>query len=196
MKYWFLIAVSCVWAQAWAGAREDLGLRLQGLEHLAAEFTQRLEGPRGELLEESTGWVRLRPPRFRWEVTEPYSQVLVASGDELRLYDPDLEQVTVRPLAEVLDDTPLALLTRGTVVLGDEYDIDMLGSDRFSVRPRSEEALFAEIVLEFGTPGLIGIVVFDHLGQTTIIRFHGFQDASVIQSADFELNVPPGTDVL
>ena len=205
MKYWFLIAVSGIWIQGWADARDELSVRLAELTHLAADFSQRLEGARGELIEESSGWVRLLPPNFRWEVTEPYSQTLVTAGDELQLYDPDLEQVTVRPLAEVLEDTPLALLTRETAMLGEDYEIDRLDGvrldgarldgDRFSVRPRSEDALFEEIVLAFGTAGLVGITIHDHLGQSTIIRFHGFRDASVIQSADFELTIPPGTDV-
>ena len=195
MKYWFLIAASCVCVQGWADARSDLGLRLTELHHLAADFTQRLEDAQGELIEESSGLVRLLPPRFRWEVTEPYAQVLIAADEELQLYDPDLEQVTVRPLAEVLEDTPLALLTRGTAILGDDYDVTRLDAGGFSVRPRSTDALFDEIVLAFGEAGLVGIAIHDHLGHSTVIRFHRFQDASVIQSADFELNVPAGTDV-
>ena len=195
MKSWFLIAASCACAQVWADARGDLGIRLTELQHLAADFSQRLEDAGGQLIEESSGRVRLLPPRFRWEVTEPYAQVLIAADDELALYDPDLEQVTIRPLEEVLEDTPLALLTRGTVMLGDDYDVSRLDEDRFRVRPRAEDALFDEIVLAFGNAGLVGMRIHDHLGQSTIIRFHGFRDASVIQSADFELTVPPGTDV-
>ena len=139
--------------------------------------------------------MRLLPPRFRWEVTEPYPQLLIAADEELKLYEPDLEQVTVRPLEDVLEDTPLALLTRGTVMLGDDYDVSRLDAERFSVRPRAGDALFDEIVLAFGDAGLLGIRIHDHLGQSTVIRFHRFLDASVIQSADFELTVPPGTDV-
>ena len=195
MKSWFLIAASCLWAQGWADARDELRLRLAGLRHLAADFTQRIEDDRGELVEEATGRVRLLPPRFRWEVTDPYPQLLIAADGRLQLYDPDLEQVTVRPLDEVLEDTPLALLTRGSVLLGDNYDVAQLDAERFSVRPRAEDALFAEIVLTFGSAGLVGIRIHDHLGQSTLVRFHGFRDASVIQSADFELNAPPGTDV-
>ncbi len=179
----------------WADARSDLSLRLAELQHLAADFSQRIEDARGEPIEESSGRVRLLPPRFRWEVTEPYSQVLIAADEELKLYEPDLEQVTVRPLEDVLQDTPLALLTRGTAMLGDDYDITRVDEERFSVRPRAEDALFDEIVLHFGAPGLLGIAIRDHLGQRTVIRFHGFREASVIQSADFELTLPPGTDV-
>ena len=204
MKYWFLIAVSCACARSWADARSDLSLHLAELNHLAADFTQRIEDADGEPIEESSGFVRLLPPNFRWEVTAPHAQVLVAANDELRLYDPDLEQVTVRPLKEVLEDTPLALLTRRTALLGDDYEVEWRAArgenpvphgTSFSVRPRAEDALFDEIVLTFGDAGLLGIRIRDHLGQRILIRFHGLQDASVIQSADFELIVPPGTDV-
>ena len=191
-----LIAVGGVALPGWADARDELSLRLNNLHHLAADFTQRLEDAEGGLIEESTGWVRLQSPNFRWEVTEPYAQVLVATQDELRVYDPDLEQMTVRPLTDVLRDTPLALLTQGTVVLGEGYDVEQFDNDRFRVRARSSDALFDELELIFGKPGgLLGLGIRDHLGQRTSIRFHRFQDASVIQSADFQLDVPPGTDV-
>ena len=192
----FLIAVGGVALPGWADARDELSLRLNNLHHLAADFTQRLEDAEGGLIEESTGWVRLQSPNFRWEVTEPHAQVLVATQDELRVYDPDLEQMTVRPLTDVLRDTPLALLTQGTVVLGEGYDVEQFDNDRFRVRARSSDALFDELELIFGKPGgLLGLGIRDHLGQRTSIRFHRFQDASVIQSADFQLDVPPGTDV-
>ena len=191
-----LIAVGGVALPGWADARDELSLRLNNLQHLAADFTQRLEDAEGGLIEESTGWVRLQSPNFRWEVTEPHAQVLVATQDELRVYDPDLEQMTVRPLTDVLRDTPLALLTQGTVVLGEGYDVEQFDNDRFRVRARSSDALFDELELIFGKPGgLLGLGIRDHLGQRTSIRFHRFQDASVIQSADFQLDVPPGTDV-
>ena len=195
MKYWFPIAVSCLCLQGWADARSELSLRLAELDHLACDFTQRIEDARGDLIEEASGRVRLLPPRFRWEVTQPYSQLLIAAGGELKLYEPDLAQVTVRPIEDVIEDTPLALLTRGEALLGEEYDVKRLDGGRFSVRPRAGDTLFEEIVLAFGSTGLVGIRIHDHLGQRTVIRLHGFRDASVIQSADFELIVPPGTDV-
>ncbi len=192
---WLLIGIGFAGTQAWSDVRQDLSSRLGELHFLAADFTQRLEDAQGRVIEESSGRVRLLPPNFRWEVTEPHVQVLVATEDELRVYDPDLEQVTIRPLADVLEDTPLALLTQGTAVLGDNYDVARLDGERFSVRPRAPDALFDELVLTFGEAGLVGLGINDHLGQRTIIRFHRFQDASVIQSADFQLNLPPGTDV-
>lgn len=195
MKYWFLAVISLAGSAAWADAREELNERLAAMEYLAADFTQRVQGARGEVIEQSRGIVRLLRPQFRWEVIEPYPQVIVTEDGQLKIYDPDLEQVTVRPLDEALVGTPLALLTQDTVELGADYAIEQLSPDSFRLHPVGIDALFDEIVLEFGSQGLQGMVIRDHLGQSTDIRFDNFAERSMIQSSDFTLDVPPGTDV-
>ena len=197
MKCWFLAAISCASAWGWADAREDLGARLAALGHLAADFSQRLQGPNGELMEESRGFVRLRSPRFRWQVTEPYPQIIVADGEQLKIYDPDLQQARVQPLAEALRDTPLALLSGGVAAVAENFAVRRLQDGAFGLHPKAEDALIAEIVLRFGgePEQLTGLVIRDHLGQRTDIRFSGFLDASAIRPGDFQLNLPPGTDV-
>ncbi len=195
MKYWFLAAISLAGSAAWADAREELNARLAGMEYLAADFTQQVQGSRGEVIEQSRGIVRLLRPQFRWEVIDPYPQVIVTEDGQLKIYDPDLEQVTVRPLDEALVDTPLALLTQDAVELGADYAIEQLSPDSFRLHPSGIDALFDEIVLEFGSQGLQAMVIRDHLGQSTDIRFDNFGERSMIQSSDFTLDVPPGTDV-
>ena len=165
------------------------------MDYLAADFTQQIQGPRGELIEQSSGIVRLLRPQFRWEVVEPYPQVIVTEDDQLKIYDPDLEQVMVRPLDEALVDTPLAVLTQEAVELGEDYEIEQLTPDSFRLHPLNTDALFDEILLEFGPDGLETMVIRDHLGQSTDIRFENFAARSMIQSSDFTLDVPPGTDV-
>lgn len=195
MKYWFLVAVSLCSAGSFADARDALNARLAAMDYLAADFTQHIRGPRGELIEQSSGIVRLLRPRFRWEVIEPYPQVIVTEDDQLKIYDPDLDQVMVRPLAEALVDTPLAVLTQEAVKLGEDYEIEQLTPDSFRLHPLSTDALFDEILLEFGPDGLETMVIRDHFGQSTDIRFENFAARSMIQSSDFTLDVPPGTDV-
>ena len=195
MKYWFLAVISLAGSAAWADAREELNARLAAMEYLAADFTQQVQGSRGEVIEQSRGIVRLLRPQFRWEVIDPYPQVIVTEDGQLKIYDPDLEQVTVRPLDEALVDTPLALLTQDAVELGADYAIEQLSPNSFLLHPSGIDALFDEIVLEFGSHGLQAMVIRDHLGQSTDIRFDNFGERSMIQSSDFTLDVPPGTDV-
>lgn len=191
-------------AGVFAADRQALEERLQGLERYAADFTQTVYGVRGEVLEQSTGRVRLLRPNFRWEVDDPYPQVLLTTGDKLQLYDPDLEQLTVRPLDEALADTPVALLTRDAVALTDDFQVMRLADadgEAFVIEPSADDTLYREIVLHFQAPGqtpehgLTGLDILDHLGQRTEIRFRPDPDAD-LDAATFALEIPPGTDVV
>jgi outer membrane lipoprotein carrier protein len=177
-----------------------LTARLNGLESFAASFIQAIAGNRGQVLEQSTGYVLLQRPNFKWVVDDPYPQVIVTAGESLKVYDPDLEQLTIRPLADAITDTPISLLTSSQVDLGEKFQIIRLpleaeGIDSYVVSPRGDETLFAEIRLTFSPMGLDSLGIVDHLGQYTEIRFQVDPDR-VIQSADFELDVPPDTDVI
>jgi outer membrane lipoprotein carrier protein len=177
-----------------------LSARLDNLETFAARFTQAIVGNRGQILEESSGYVLLDRPNFKWVVDDPYPQVIITEGDSLKVYDPDLEQLTIRPLAEAVTDTPISLLTRSEVDLEQHFTVIRLpaeeeGIDSYVVSPIGEDSLFAEIRLTFSPEGLAALGIVDHLGQYTEIRFQ-VDGKRVIQSADFELEVPPGTDVI
>jgi outer membrane lipoprotein carrier protein len=77
--------------------------------------------PGGRITERATGALSIaRPDRFRWDYREPYEQVIVADGRRLWLYDSDLQQVTVRSLAEGLGSTP-AMLLSGAGRLADSF---------------------------------------------------------------------------
>jgi len=222
VKSWFRIETSlaatslaslALWLLAGAAAATTdaaaLADRLKAIDHYAATFRQAIADGRGRILEESTGYVLLQRPDFKWVVDDPYPQVIVAQGDELRIYDPDLAQLTIKPLAEALSDTPISLLTRDDVALDDRFLVTRLdpesplgstgaetaGWETFSVAPLDEDSLFAEIRLTFSPSGLASLGIVDHLGQYTEIRFEA-DPTRVIQSADFELEVPPGTDVI
>jgi outer membrane lipoprotein carrier protein len=51
-----------------------------------------------------------RPGKFIWTYTKPYEQVLQADGEQLFIYDKDLNQVTVKKLGDALGSSPAAIL--------------------------------------------------------------------------------------
>ncbi|HQY53918.1 MAG TPA: outer membrane lipoprotein chaperone LolA, partial [Dokdonella sp.] len=64
---------------------------------ISAHFEQSVIGARGNRGEASTGTLALKAPRqFRWHTTAPFEQLIVADGNRVWIYDPDLEQVSVR----------------------------------------------------------------------------------------------------
>jgi outer membrane lipoprotein carrier protein len=139
---------------------------------------------------------------FKWVVEDPYPQTIVTEGDRLKLYDPDLAQVTIRPLDEALQDTPVSLLTRDDVIIGEEFEIVRIaGADgeSYLIDPRSPDTLYRQIQLHFGPTGtgtLTGLDILDHLGQRTEIRFRPDAGVTSIPAGEFVLEVPPDTDVI
>ena len=82
-----------------------------GLKGLDGQFTQQVHDGNGKLKETSSGRVALSAPRlFRWEYTKPYPQLIVADGSKVWIYDPDLQQVTVREQGAEEQNTPLSAL--------------------------------------------------------------------------------------
>lgn len=198
-------------SQQLSADRSRLAARLTVLDQYAATFTQAIAGSQGQIIEQSTGYVRLLRPMFKWVVDDPYPQVILTEGDVLKVYDPDLEQLTVRPLNDALKDTPVSVLTRREVVLGDDFMVFRLpgedlevaagqgapkgAAETYVVAPKGEDSLYAEIRLVFSATTLIGLGILDHFGQYTEIRFDPDPDA-VLTSADFHLEIPPDTDVI
>ena len=135
-----------------AESRQQLADRLREMAVYSAAFTQDVFGSRGEILERSSGQVRLQRPDFKWVVDDPYPQVIVIQGDQLKVYDPDLEQLTLRPLDEALAGYSRLVADPGDVILGDRFRVARIAMNPESLSsssPRHEETLYAEIRLLF-----------------------------------------------
>ncbi len=63
-------------------------------------------------------WLQ-RPGRFRWEYREPWERQIVADGDQVWMYDSELDQVTVQPAGQALQQSPAALLVGDLSALDD-----------------------------------------------------------------------------
>ena len=89
---------------------------------LSGDFEQSLIDAQGQILEVTSGTLEIqRPGQFRWAYSEPYEQWLIADGLNIWSYDVDLEQVTVKPQAEALANTP-ALLLGGSDAALDHFE--------------------------------------------------------------------------
>ncbi len=183
-------------------ANRALHQRLQALQRYTANFTQVVEGGRGQIVERSSGRVVLARPNFHWSVAAPYPQHIVSNQAQLQVYDPDLAQVIVKPLANALQDTPVALLTSDDVALTGNFDVVMLSAstdqddDVFVLTPRLADSLYSEIRLHFKGDELRQLGILDHLGQFTQIRFSEVERPAVVDSAEFVLDLPSDIDVI
>ena len=199
-------------ALATAAPTDDAGaLRalLAPMREYAAEFEQVVVDGRGRSLQTAAGTMRLqRPGRFRWEVVEPYSQLVVTDGATVYVFDADLEQVTVQPLDETLQGTPARLLIGSMDALEATFAVVREDAASFTLHPRDEEALYRRIRLEFaprvpdpsGDPGpdavLVGIVIRDHLDQETRVEFTNPTLRPAPAPGTFDFHIPDDVDVI
>ena len=145
------------------------------VQTLQSDFEQRLVDANGEVLEETSGTLEVaRPSKFRWSYTEPYEQWLVADGLNIWSYDLDLEQVTVKPQAQALANTPALLLGGSSDALDQfEYRGTTVESETVwvSMVPKDTQSGFTRVLLGFVDAQLKRMVFYDHLDQTIIQLF-------------------------
>lgn len=167
---------------------------------LEANFSQVLLEADSQHAQVSTGRFYLhRPQRFRWDYRSPVPQLVVADGENLWLYDPDLEQATVRRLDDGLSSTP-AMLLSGDGSLDESFRIGAAyredGFDWVELAPLSGEADFTGVRVGFIDDVLASMELIDALGQTTVIRFDEVAVNEPLDPALFQFVPPPGADVI
>ncbi len=106
-----LVPVILGFGTANASSVEALNRFSKDLKGLEGAFEQTVFDDRGTQREQSQGRIALSLPRlFRWQYETPFPQLIVADGDHVWIFDPDLEQVTVRKQALEEQSSPLAVL--------------------------------------------------------------------------------------
>lgn len=185
--------------EAQAGAQRIQSF-LKGLDGLQAQFEQQLTDRAGQVIDEARGSLAIkRPDRFRWDYRDPYEQVIVADGQRVWLYDPDLEQVTVRKLDETLSATP-AMLLSGQGALDDNFAVTQSEQDDgvhwVQMEPRRGDTDFKWVRLGFEGATLRYMHLGDKLGQTTRLTFSQFERNPPLDPARFTFSPPPGADVI
>ena len=177
-----------------------LSQMLSGYESYQAEFTQTVRTDEGERIQESTGQVKARRGGdFYWHTDPPLEQTIVTAGNEVKVYDPDLLQVTVYPLEDRIASTPALLLSGEVVDLAASFRItreDEQGQDVFVLEPRDEDTLFLELVMVFRDGVLREMRLHDSLDQHSRLRFDDVVLNDSIADERFELDVPDNVDVI
>lgn len=167
---------------------------------MQGRFEQSLIDAEGKVVEVSAGTLEIeRPSRFRWIYSEPYEQWLVADGLNVWSYDVDLSQVTVKPQAQALSNTPALLLGGADDALSQfRFDGSQRENETTWVRmlPVDESSGFNRVELGFIDGELRRMVFFDNLEQTTLVAFYDIAVNEPIEADHFEFVVPDDADLV
>ncbi len=166
-----------------------------------AEFNQVILDEGLHLVEESAGLMWLsRPNRFRWEYYEPFEQTVVSDGDDIWVYDNELEQASVRDISDVLDQSAAEILS-GTGNIEERYSVEDLGVQGalawVTLRPLNQDASqFESMRLGFDEVTLRTMEILDTLGDTTRIQMQDVILGSEFQDKVFQFVLPEGVDLI
>jgi outer membrane lipoprotein carrier protein len=182
-----------------SSARARLDAFAHDVHTLRGVFTQRALDPHGAA-HESRGTFALAAPRqFRWETTAPMRQLIVADGVNVWIYDPDLEQVTVRAQDREEAHSPLTVLT-DLARLDRDFSTQEQGEHDglawLRLRAKDTEPQFHYCDLGFDRKGLARMVFEDTLGNRTEIRFSDWERNPRLAPELFHFTPPPGVDVI
>lgn len=181
-------------------ARQRLDAFATDLHSLKGHFTQTLADASGQGAKTSSGTLALEAPRqFRWDTLEPYKQTIVADGSRVWLYDPELEQVTVRVQSTEEAHSPLTVIT-DLKQLDKDFSVAERGERdglvwlRLSSRAKDPQFDYAD--LGFDAQGLKRMMFRDQLGAVTDIRFSDWQRNVDLPPSTFNFTPPQGADVI
>ena len=200
-----ILLLSLLWffsVNALGDASSVLNHQLQQYQGLSGRFQQTLVDDQGSIIQESSGeFVLKRPGYLRWRTEDPFPQLLVSNLENIWLYDPDLEQVTIRSYQKTADQTPSLLLSGNTEKIVEKYQIEFANqsseqSPQFILTPKFKGSSFSQLQLIFSEGLLSEMILLDSLGQTTTFRFFELTVNPPIEIEQFTFEPPAGVDVL
>jgi outer membrane lipoprotein carrier protein len=164
-----------------------------------AAFTQTVTAVDGTKKKTSSGQFEfVRPNRFRFNYAKPFEQQIVADGQKVWLYDVDLNQVTVRPLAQALGATPAALLAGGT--FDKEFELKAMpaaeGLEWVQATPRAKDGPIQSLRVGFKGAALAALEIVDAFGQRSMLRFSALEQNLKLPDDNFHFTPPKGADVI
>jgi outer membrane lipoprotein carrier protein len=186
---------------AHASALEQFKSFVAGTHAARGEFTQQQmkKSAAGKAAPVSSGtFLFARPGKFIWTYIKPYEQLLQADGEQLYIFDKDLNQVTVKKLGNALGSSPAAILF-GSNDLDKNFTLSEAGArgglEWLDARPKANDSSFEQISigLRNGTPEAMEL--HDAFGATSVISFKKFEKNPVLSTQQFKFVMPKGADV-
>ena len=186
-------------AQA-ATAQEQLRSFVEQIKAATGSFTQSVVSAKGQTRPAQRGNFSFqRPGRFKWDVTQPYAQLIVSDGKEVFQLDPDLNQVTVRQVTKAIGSSPAAILF-GSGSLEQNFNVTALpdkdGMAWLRAMPRDGEAGFVHIDIGMRDNVPAQVLLLDAFGQTTRVELLNVVPNPSLPASTFVFTAPAGVDVV
>ena len=174
-------------------ARDALRRFVAEAKTASGRFTQTVTDKAGQAFE--------RPSRFAWKTEKPYVQDIVSDGKTIRLYDKDLDQLTVKSAETMVSGAPAALLFGRAEAL-ENFTLTEVKAPEGAVtavkaEPKTQDAAFVSAVVGFDAAGLPAVLVLtDAFGGRTQLVLTDVVTNHALPEGIFTVKTGPETTVL
>ena len=140
-----------------------------------------------------------RSGKFKISYYEPLNEILFSDGEDFYRYEPELEQVNVQPLDELLSETPIGLFTLNLEEIKELFVVkdceSNLNSYSCRLTSKKEESFIRWINITIKNSVFYSLRYLDSFGQIVSLKF---KEASLseIPTEEFKLIIPEGTDIV
>jgi len=183
----------------------DLNAFVNNVSSMSSEFSQVVLDKTGLKLQDVEGVMLFkRPNKFRWDYLKPYQNQIISDGDRLFMYDQDLRQVSINPIAKVAGSTPLLIIAGRNIEkyftlrnIEDQVANEMNQNIKWvEAVPKEEGAGFSKVILGLTENKLSVMKIVDAFEHTTTISFKNAKYNVTLVDNDFLFKLPTGVDVV
>lgn len=196
---WVILFVFCT--SSFAQEAQGLVELLSSIHTLQGDFVQTILDNKGRAIQQSEGQMALeRPGHFRWQVHHPIPQLIIADDTKLWIYDPDLQQVVIRPMVKAAGQTPAFLLTNVAQALDKDFIVRNMPAPEnwewYSLTPKNKDNMYSSIQLGFLNHDIKEMRMKDNLGHNTVIQFRRLHKNISLSASLFKFHPPANVDVI
>jgi outer membrane lipoprotein carrier protein len=183
----------------------DLNAFVSNISSMSSEFSQVVLDKKGLKLQDVEGVMLFkRPNKFRWDYLKPYQNQIISDGDRLYMYDQDLRQVSINPVAKVAGSTPLLIIAGKNIekyftLKNIDDQVNNEGNQNIKwveAVPKEEGAGFSKVILGLTENKLSAMKIVDAFEHTTTISFKNAKYNVTLVDNDFLFKLPTGVDVV
>ncbi|MEY3909603.1 MAG: hypothetical protein RIT47_294 [Pseudomonadota bacterium] len=183
----------------------DLNAFVNNVSSMSSEFSQVVLDKKGLKLQDVEGVMLFkRPNKFRWDYLKPYQNQIISDGDRLFMYDQDLRQVSINPIAKVAGSTPLLIIAGKNIEkyftlrnIEDQVANEMNQNIKWvEAVPKEEGAGFSKVILGLTENKLSVMKIVDAFEHSTTISFKNAKYNVTLVDNDFLFKLPTGVDVV
>jgi len=182
-------------------AAQQLLQVLKPIKTLQANFIQESYDSNDHLLQKQNGSFKVTEKgEFIWGISKPYEQKIISDGKVLKIFDPDLEQLTIKAIDKKNQVIPLLLFSGESENITRQYKILQTDAptekNTFDLIAQDKNSLFdkLQIIFKKGDPDSLSII--DSLKQKTIVHFEKVVINPSFKASTFQFEVPAGVDVI